>query len=682
MAVEKEQNIKDGNIQLVDRMNLRLLLLVTGVGAIIAVIFITLVAAFLETRQHAELINLSGQQRSIAQRIALLAYRYADLYNDPVYRMAVETQLLELTDQMEENHFRLISPKRREGMSPVIEHLYFGPAAQVNKNTEDFIQAARNIIEGNLSEKDREKVVDDLYFMSRDAFMTDLDRIVQTYQKENQDQISFLSKVLGASALLSIGALVFAVFGIFRPVTRQIKTSVLMRTTAEEKVKDAFKMISDSINYASRIQRAILPKKKVMDKVVPDHFILWEPRDVVGGDIYWQRYWGPGTLIILGDCTGHGVPGAFMTLISNGALDEAYLETPPGDPATLLQRMHQLIQAMLGQDKEGGSEYSDGIELGACYLDEDNKTLVFAGARFDLFIVENGEVTFIKGTKAGLGYHKTPFDVKFENHTIDLTPDQTFYMTSDGLIDQLGGEKRRGFGKKRFKALITSLDGVEVCRQRVKIMEALTAYQGDEKRRDDVSVIGFKINAEAFVENNAGRGEFEFLLALNCRELDEDHRKLHGMVQTLKQSVENREGYQATVMLFTELASYTQWHFRHEERLMRVNAFPDMAEHNKEHQDLLAQLHGLLDHLDGLEKEKPLSMDVIDFLDDWLKKHILELDRKLAGFLIQMENYQERTAHPTSGGKVWRPWQIRHLTIFWSSNARKSTRIIGTYTGW
>ncbi|MBT3360004.1 MAG: SpoIIE family protein phosphatase [Rhodospirillales bacterium] len=260
---------------------------------------------------------------------------------------------------------------------------------------------------------------------------------------------------------------------------------------AERDLAAAFEIISGSIVYASRIQRSILPPAETLSSTVPENFVLWEPRDTVGGDMYWCRNWGNGILILLGDCTGHGVPGAFMTLIANGALNEAYLEVPPGDAATLLQRMHQLIQLALGQNRSEGDS-DDGLEAGVCFLQPGRAALTFAGARFSLFVSENGEVREIKGDKSGLGYRGIPQNVSFTNQSVDLAADALYYMTSDGLIDQIGGEKKRSYGKRRFKELLTSIREMSMTEQKDRIQQALSDWQGDQMRRDDVSVLGFK----------------------------------------------------------------------------------------------------------------------------------------------------------------------------------------------
>ncbi len=267
----------------------------------------------------------------------------------------------------------------------------------------------------------------------------------------------------------------------------------------EQKVKerthelnDALDVINGSIKYASRIQRAMLPETDWLDVSFNDYFVHWEPRDVVGGDIYWCRIWGSGTLIILGDCTGHGVPGAFMTLIAAGALDRAQLDTEPGDIAGLIKSMNLLVKLTLMQHGSEG-ESDDGMEMGVCYIPDSREKMLFAGARFELFEVFEGQVTITKGTKKGIGYRSIPFEQTYDTHEINLKEGQSFYMTSDGLIDQVGGERRRMFGKKRFSKLLLSLQGTPMKQQKEKIIESFAEFQGEERRRDDLSLIGFRV---------------------------------------------------------------------------------------------------------------------------------------------------------------------------------------------
>lgn len=264
------------------------------------------------------------------------------------------------------------------------------------------------------------------------------------------------------------------------------------RKQSQNKLADAYTVISDSIDYAARIQRSVLPDDEAFSSLLSDHFVLWEPRDIVGGDIYWSRMWGDGFLIILGDCTGHGVPGAFMTLIATGALDNALSDVAGGQVANLMQRLHQLVQVTLGQHGSKG-ESDDGMELGMCYLNAEMDKMTFVGARFELMLVENGEISVIKGTKSGIGYRGIDYNQAYDEHEITTLTNKSFYMSSDGFVDQVGGERARMFGKKRFRQLLLDIQDQSMAQQKETLREALRAYQGKQRRRDDVSVFGFNI---------------------------------------------------------------------------------------------------------------------------------------------------------------------------------------------
>lgn len=254
----------------------------------------------------------------------------------------------------------------------------------------------------------------------------------------------------------------------------------------------AYSTISDSINYATNIQHSVLPRQDVFDTLFADHFVIWEPRDRVGGDIYWCRPWGLGYLIICADCTGHGVPGAFMTLIASAALERSQESAIPGRVGQLISRMHQLVQINLKQNQETGRS-DDGLELGACFLDIEQSRMTFSGARFSLFACDTSGVVETKGDKSGIGYRGIPPNQAFTDHSVDLVPGVQYYMTSDGLTDQVGGERRRMFGKKRFMSLLEEIHHLPMAEQKVRFEQALSDYQGNERRRDDVSVIGFRV---------------------------------------------------------------------------------------------------------------------------------------------------------------------------------------------
>jgi len=275
--------------------------------------------------------------------------------------------------------------------------------------------------------------------------------------------------------------------------SRVLQALITLSNTVTGELAATHKEVVDSINYASRIQRSVLASESDFDAAFSDHFVIWDPRDTVGGDMLLNSStWGNGNLVIIGDCTGHGVPGAFVTLLANAALDHAMLNIGPGDVSGLVQNAHQMLQQTLGQHQEGGRS-DDGIELGACYLQPNSNKMTFVGARFSLFVVDGGIVSEVKGTKKGMGYRGISLDQEYDSHSIDLNEGRSFFMTTDGYIDQVGGEFRRMFGKKRFKELLLSMENMPMSEQKERLIDSLHAYQGHEVRRDDVSMIGFKV---------------------------------------------------------------------------------------------------------------------------------------------------------------------------------------------
>ncbi len=269
--------------------------------------------------------------------------------------------------------------------------------------------------------------------------------------------------------------------GIAVNITEQLKR--------ERQLADANRSITESLRYGSRIQSAMLPAEEAIARSTGDHFLIWEPRDIVGGDFFWHHPVQDGYCVIVGDCTGHGVPGAFMTLIACGFLDRA-LETAFRQPSQILGSLHRNLQSLLGQDKAEG-DTDDGLEAGICIVNTTDKKLIFSGARFSLFHQRDGTFAEIRGNKVSIGYRRFAADTTFDDVVVDLDGRDTFYMTTDGLIDQIGGARRRSFGKKRFLGSLADHANKPLPEQAENLMHIFGDYQGNEVRRDDVTVLGF-----------------------------------------------------------------------------------------------------------------------------------------------------------------------------------------------
>ncbi|WP_048709236.1 PAS domain-containing protein [Microvirga massiliensis] len=259
----------------------------------------------------------------------------------------------------------------------------------------------------------------------------------------------------------------------------------------EERAANAHKLILESLHYASRIQSAMLPARHALGSMAQDYFLIWEPRDIVGGDFFWLHHSRSGHYIIVGDCTGHGVPGAFMTLIACGLLDRHLRSLEEPSPKLLLELLHRDLKTILGQDQDLEGETDDGLDAGVCFISPAERKLVFAGAHLSLWQAHDGTIDEIRGDRAGIGYRRVPLGMNFSNTILDLAEGESYYMTTDGLIEQIGCETHRAYGRKRFIEVIARHRGNPMSEQRDALIAALTRHQGTEQRRDDVTVIGF-----------------------------------------------------------------------------------------------------------------------------------------------------------------------------------------------
>jgi len=251
--------------------------------------------------------------------------------------------------------------------------------------------------------------------------------------------------------------------------------------------------ILESINYAKRIQLSILPDmSKYLGISDAEHFVIWKPRDIVGGDFYWCKKVNNSYFLALADCTGHGVPGALMTMTVNAILDRVIDQIDHENPARVLQEVNRILKETLRQD-DPHSLTNDGVDIGLCLIKPEEKLLIYAGAKISLLYCQEDELIEIKGDKQSLGYKKSKLDFAYCNHEINLNPANVYYLFSDGFVDQNGRSNEFGFGRKRLKQAIVDNHSCDLYTQKEIFTNMLNSYMGDEAQRDDITLIGFKI---------------------------------------------------------------------------------------------------------------------------------------------------------------------------------------------
>jgi len=280
-----------------------------------------------------------------------------------------------------------------------------------------------------------------------------------------------------------------------------LEQKVVQRTEelrlANDKLAESTKQIFDSLRYAQLIQTSILPTADKVQPFCTEFFALYRPRDIVGGDFYFFRALAEGSwLLAVIDCTGHGVPGAFMTMTANAVLANIIDSNETDDPAAILAILNQRFHDTFHRNSEkNGIDY--GLDIGLCKYLPSSDTLFFAGARIDLHYVMAGETMTIGGQRKSIGYRRSDRKERFENRAVADAHNKSFYLTSDGILDQAGGPKGWGFGRHRFGRLIGSIADCGAKEQEATIQQELARYQGTYPQRDDITVVGFRVHRDS-----------------------------------------------------------------------------------------------------------------------------------------------------------------------------------------
>jgi serine phosphatase RsbU (regulator of sigma subunit) len=256
-------------------------------------------------------------------------------------------------------------------------------------------------------------------------------------------------------------------------------------------IEDKNKDITDSINYAKRIQQAILPPEHIEFIGAENMFIYFKPRDIVSGDFYWYAEKNNKIVIAAVDCTGHGVPGAFMSMIGSTLLHKVVNDLGTTIPSQILRQMDINILEALKQKGELNSN-RDGMDMAVCTLDKVTKTVVFSGASRPLYLVRNGELFDYQSSTFSIGGYLEGKEKIFDDETIHVEKGDMIYLFSDGYADQFGGEKNKKFMSKNLRFLFTEIAILPVQIQKQKVHDNLVNWMGKEKQIDDVLVIGIR----------------------------------------------------------------------------------------------------------------------------------------------------------------------------------------------
>jgi len=279
-------------------------------------------------------------------------------------------------------------------------------------------------------------------------------------------------------------------------IEEQKKEVEIQKDIVDEKNKN----ITDSINYALRIQQSYLPEKEDMDDALGDYFIFYHPKDIVSGDFYWYTLTGRNendkskdvVVLALADCTGHGVPGAMMTMIGNTLLNQTIQNNKINTPAEALDFLNSELPKNLKKHK-GNISIKDGMDIVMIMIDKLNGKLYFSGANNSIFLVNNSGISILKGDKQPVSAAEDKQKLKFTLKSVSIEKGDCLYLTTDGYFDQFGGPKGKKFLSARFQQLIQNVQGLPMNEQKTAISDAWMDWKGNQEQIDDVCVIGIRI---------------------------------------------------------------------------------------------------------------------------------------------------------------------------------------------
>jgi serine phosphatase RsbU (regulator of sigma subunit)/streptogramin lyase len=294
---------------------------------------------------------------------------------------------------------------------------------------------------------------------------------------------------------ICIVLIIAGVFGFIKHRTSRIENEKkILETKVEERTHELAQKnrdITSSIEYAKRIQQAILPPMEEIKQFLPESFILYLPKDIVSGDFYWFGEQGDKLVMVAADCTGHGVPGALMSMIGHNLLNQIVLEKGITQPSTILNHLNSMVQAAL---KQGVStiDTTDGMDVALCCFNKKTNELEYAGANRPLIIAGTGELRKIDPDKMPIGGSQIGMERSFKNHSHKVKPGEVVYIFSDGYADQFGGDKGKKFMMKRFLEILQEIKDMPVREQENYLLNAILQWRGDNEQVDDILVIGIK----------------------------------------------------------------------------------------------------------------------------------------------------------------------------------------------
>lgn len=341
-------------------------------------------------------------------------------------------------------------------------------------------------------------------YVSMSIFFTSILCYLYSIHTQNTTEVIIAMNTLQKIIMLSLNAIGLFIGGLYliiqvKNITKKYKNDLLLeREIVENKNKRikrqveiiayTNKELTDSINYSKRIQSAILPSHTKIKKLLPQSFIIYQPKDIVAGDFYWVEKTENNINFAVADCTGHGVPGAMMSVICSNALNRSIQEFKLTMPNEILDKTRFIVLQELDASEDN---IKDGMDIALCSLSDN--ILNYSGANIKLYIVRANTILEYKPDKQPIGLYSGE-EVKYTNHEIELQDNDYIYLVSDGYIDQFGGDKIKKFKTPALKKLLIEINNLPLTVQKIKLLKTFENWKGEQDQLDDICIMGIKFN--------------------------------------------------------------------------------------------------------------------------------------------------------------------------------------------
>jgi serine phosphatase RsbU (regulator of sigma subunit) len=420
-----------------------------------------------------------GDKNGIAQHLGNIGYVYKKINR---YHEAEDYLQRALALSTEINALNLVK-EQHQSLSALYEQTH--QAAKSLEHYKKYIEAKDSLF----NEENTKKTV-----RSEMNFEFEKKQAIEKAEQEKQNEITQQEKQKQKIILILVSCflLLVAVFASFM-FNRWRITQKQKQVIEKQKEK-----IVDSITYAQLIQQSILMEESEMQKFLPECFIYFQPKDIVSGDFYWCTKINEKILIAAVDCTGHGVPGAFMSMIGNTLLNQIVNEKQITMPSEILKLLNLEVIESLHQTKDGALS-RDGMAIALCSIDYKNNQLEYAGAENPLYMVSDNEITIINADRHGIGSgglmakKNNSSTTEYTNHIVPIKKDMSIFLFTDGYMDQFGGNERKKFGIQKFKELLLTNQHLSMQGQKEIIAKAHQAWKKGTAQIDDILVIGVRI---------------------------------------------------------------------------------------------------------------------------------------------------------------------------------------------